>query len=627
MKKSTTPVDLRAQRREILDSRAAGERLIIISSGTCGQASGSQAVIDRFNEELEKRGLQRSVAVKITGCHGLCECEPDVLIWPEGLYYRNVEPTQVPLIIEETVIGGRAVESLLYKDPATGLPCKQPWDIPFYRKQKRLLTEKNLFLDPEKIDDYLAIDGYEALTKALSRTPEWVIGEVGKAGLRGRGGAGFPTDVKWRMCRSQASGAKYIICNADEGDPGAYMDRNLLEANPHGVIEGMIIGAYAIGACKGVIFVRHEYPLAVRHALNAVEQAREAGLLGNNILGSDFSFDIDVIEGSGAFVSGEETALIASIEGRRGQPTPKPPYPAERGLYGKPTVINNVETWANIPLIILRGWEWFSAIGKPGNRGTKIFSLVGKVNITGLVEVPLGTTLREMVEDIGGGIKGGKKFKAVQTGGPSGGCLPAEKLDLPLDYESLAAAGTIMGSGGMIVMDEETCMVDIALYFLRFTESESCGQCAPCRVGTRRMAEILKSMTSGTATPADLEELETLAQTVKETSLCGLGRSAPNPVLSTLRWFRDEYMAHVIDKRCPARVCRDLIYYWIDPKKCLGCGLCSRACPAGAISKGDGGKFEIDPAACKSCGACSSACPGKAKAISKRDRFPKDTGI
>ncbi len=621
MKRIPTGADLRTRRREILDLRATGERQIIISSGTCGQASGAQAVIDRFRDELAKRGLDKAIGIKITGCHGLCECEPDVLVWPEGLYYRNVAPDQVPLIIEETVIGGRPVESLLYHDPADGRPCKRPWDIPFYRKQKRLLTDRNFFLDPESLEDYLTVDGYEALAKALSRTPEWVIDEIGKGGLRGRGGAGFPTDLKWRMCRSQAAGVKYIICNADEGDPGAYMDRNLLEADPHAVVEGMAIGAYAIGACKGIIFVRHEYPLAVKHASRAVEQAREAGLLGNGILGSDFSFDIEVIEGSGAFVSGEETALIASIEGRRAQPRPRPPYPSERGLRGKPTVINNVETWANVPLIVLNGSDWYAGIGKPGNRGTKIFSLVGKVNITGLVEVPLGTTLRTIVEDIGGGIRGGRKVKAVQIGGPSGGCLPASKLDLPVDYESMTAAGAIMGSGGMIVMDERTCMVDIAHYFMRFIESESCGQCTPCRVGTRRMSELLKKICSGTAGTDDLEELEVLAGTVKDGSLCGLGRSASNPVLSTLRWFRDEYMAHIIEKRCPARVCRDLIVYTIDPAKCLGCGLCRKACPAGAVSKGVSGKFQIDAAACRSCGACMAACPAKAGAVGKADRF------
>ncbi len=561
MKKLTRPDDVAAWKKEILGSRPAFERTIVVTSGTCGQASGSLQLLDALRGEIDRRGLADRVEIKVTGCHGFCEMEPSVVIYPEGTFYKKLDPKDVPAIIEETILNGRIIPGLTYEDPLQGLRFSRQEEIPFYRKQTRLLTDGNFHIDPERIEDYVARDGYRALARVLSgMSAEDVIAEVLASGLGGRGGAGFPTGKKWQFCRDSVAEHKHIICNADEGDPGAYMDRSLLEGNPHSVIEGMIIGAYAIGGTsQGFIYVRMEYPLAVKHVELALETARSWGLLGENILGSGFDFEIRIVQGAGAFVSGEETSMMASIEGRKAFPRQRPPFPAQQGLWGRPTNINNVETWANVPLIINRGPAWFSAIGTEKSKGTKIFSLVGKINNTGLVEVPMGLTLREIIFDIGGGIKDGRAFKAVQTGGPSGGCIPAEKIDLAIDYDTLARVGSIMGSGGMIVMDESTCMVEIARYFLNFTREESCGKCVPCRVGTRQMHEILSRITQGKGVEGDLRELEALAVTMKTASLCGLGQTASNPVVSTLKYFRDEYEAHIRRKRCPSLVCREIV--------------------------------------------------------------------
>lgn len=617
MRRVESPKELEAWRKAIL-SRPRPAKTIVVSSGTCGQASGSLEIIRAFQEEIQARRLEERVSLRVTGCHGFCELEPNIIIEPEKLFYKNLKAKDVPKIIEETVLGGKVISSLVYHHPHDGKSYPEQSAIPFYTRQVRRLTEANFYLDPTSLEDYLAIGGYQGLERALfAFRPDEVIEEVIASGLRGRGGAGFPTGQKWKICRQARGEKKFIICNADEGDPGAYMDRSLLEGNPHSVIEGMIIGAYAIGAEEGFIYVRMEYPLAVKHVTLALEQAREAGLLGRSILGSSFNFDIHVVEGAGAFVSGEETSLMASIEGRRAFPRQRPPFPAQSGLWGYPTNINNVETWANIPLIIRKGAQWFSQVGTPQSKGTKIFSLVGKINNTGLVEVPIGITLREIIYEIGGGIKGGRSFKAVQTGGPSGGCLPASMLDLPVDYDTLTKAGSIMGSGGMIVMDEATCMVDVARYFLNFTQEESCGKCVPCRVGTRQMVEILNRIVEGRGEEGDLEKLESLAQTVKSASLCGLGQTAPNPVLTTLRYFRDEYEAHIKDKSCPALVCKDLIIYYIDAEKCTGCMLCLKACPSRAISGERKKPHHIDQSLCLKCGACLEKCPKKVQAISK----------
>jgi NADH-quinone oxidoreductase subunit F len=535
------------------------KRRIVISAGTCGRARGSLRVEQAFREQIEKHGLQKEVELKVSGCHGFCEAEPNVVIKPEGVFYQKLNPEDAQEIVSETLLGGKIIDRLLYVDPNTNQQAVHEDDIPFYKKQRRLLLGSNSLLDPTRIDDYFAIGGYRAFLKVLGEmSPEGVVDEVKKSGLRGRGGAGFPTGYKWEFCRKSQGEVRYIVCNADEGDPGAYMDRSLLEGNPHSVIEGMLIGAFAVGAKEGWIYVRHEYPLAVENVDIAIRQAKDQGLLGENILGSGFSFDIHVATGAGAFVCGEETALIASIEGKRGMPRQRPPFPVRRGLWGKPTNINNVETWANVPLIIKNGASWYSQIGTEGSKGTKIFSLVGKIKNTGLVEVPMGITLREVVYDIGGGIPGNSQFKAVQTGGPSGGCLPRQLLSLPVDYDSLAEAGSIMGSGGMIVMDERTCMVDVAKYFLGFLQDESCGKCLPCRKGTQKMLEIVTDITEGKATEEDLHTLEELAQVVRDTSLCGLGQTAPNPVLATLRYFRREYDDHVKREKCQAAVCKEI---------------------------------------------------------------------
>ncbi|MDH5466366.1 MAG: NADH-quinone oxidoreductase subunit NuoF [Candidatus Aminicenantes bacterium] len=614
-------------RDEISDSRKKQKTCITICGGTGCHAYGCLKVAEAFKEEIRKQKLQDSVEVRTTGCHGFCERGPIVVIQPEGIFYQRIKLSDINEVISETIINKKVINRLLYVDPRTNKEIILEKDVPFYKKQKRIVFSNNGFIDPTDIRDYIALGGYRALTKILfDMTSEEVIEEIKASGLRGRGGAGFLTGKKWEICRESNSHLKYVICNADEGDPGAYMDRSLLEGNPHSVIEGMIIGAYAIGASEGFIYVRMEYPLAVKNVTIALEQARKFGLLGKSILGSEFQFDIHIFKGAGAFVSGEETSLMASIEGRRAFPRQRPPFPAQEGLWGKPTNINNVETWANVPYIINNGAEWYSGIGTKGSKGTKIFSLVGKINNTGLVEVPMGMTLKEIIYAIGGGVKNHKKFKAVQTGGPSGGCIPADMLDLPIDFETLTKAGSMMGSGGMIVMDEDTCMVDVARYFLDFTQQESCGKCVPCRIGTRQLVEILTRITKGEGQEEDIDRLEDLARTIKAGSLCGLGQTAPNPVLTTLRYFKDEYEAHIRDKNCPALVCKELIIYHIEPQKCVGCLLCLKNCPVEAISGERKKVHVIDQDLCIKCGACFDVCPPKVQAVSKytgkkRDRI------
>jgi len=601
---------------QIQKRKSIHKPILIVSAGTCGRARGSLKVVDSLRKEAKKENLRDKIEIKITGCHGFCEAEPNIIIQPQNLFYQKVEPRDAKEILTETIINKKIIERLLYFHPASGEKALNEDEIDFYKKQMRIVLGDNALIDPTDINEYFSIGGYSSLLKVLKKmTPEEVIETVKKSGLRGRGGAGFPTGSKWEFARRAKGDKKYIICNADEGDPGAYMDRSLMEGNPHRVLEGMIIAAYAIGADEGYIYIRDEYPLALQHITLAIEQAKEYGLLGKNILGTQFTLDIHIAKGAGAFVCGEETALIASIEGRVGEPRQRPPFPATKGLWGKPTTINNVETWANIPHIIDKGWEWFSKIGTNGSKGTKIFSLVGKINNTGLVEVPMGITLREIIYEIGGGIPKGKEFKAVQTGGPSGGCVPKEMLDLPIDYESLTQAGSIMGSGGMIVMDENTCMVDIAKYFLNFLRDESCGKCLSCREGTQRMWEIVKDITEGKGKEGDLELLETLAKAVKDASLCGLGQTAPNPVLTTLRYFRKEYEAHIREKACPALQCKELIVYYILPEKCVGCLLCLKNCPVNAISGERKKPHFIDQESCIKCGSCLEVCPPKVAAV------------
>ncbi len=610
VKKLKTVTDLEKVIAAAARNRKSDKRAVLtVSAGTCGQARGALKVIDALKASIGKAKLEKKVQVRVTGCHGFCEAEPNIIIQPRNLFYQKVDPKHADAIVVETIKKNKTLKNLLYQDPVTGRTASREKAIPFYKKQRRIVLGDNALIDPTKIEDYFALGGYSALIKALTRmTPEQVIGEVKTSGLRGRGGAGFQTGVKWESARAQKGTPKYIICNADEGDPGAYMDRSLLEGNPHRVLEGMMIGAFAIGASEGYVYVRDEYPLAVKHVTMAIDALRSLGLLGKNILGTGFDFDFRIAKGAGAFVCGEETAMIASIEGRVGEPRQRPPYPSVRGLFGKPTIINNVETWGTVPLIIKNGGPWFSKIGTEKSKGTKIFSLVGKINNTGLVEVPMGITLREVIYDIGGGIPGGKKFKAVQTGGPSGGCLPTAKLDLPIDYESLTGAGSIMGSGGMIVMDEKTCMVDLAKYFLNFLRDESCGKCVSCREGTQRMYEIVERISQGKGQPSDLALLDELATACKDASMCGLGQTAANPVLSTLRYFRREYEAHILEKRCPAGVCVDLIRYVVLPDKCTGCLACKRACPNDCISGTLRDVHLIDQAKCIKCGACFEAC-------------------
>lgn len=582
---------------------------VLVCGGTGCTSSGSQQIMVALREELKKQGLDEEVSVVQTGCHGLCALGPIMIVYPDATFYAMVKEEDIPEIVEEHLLKGRPVQRLLYDETVTPSGVKSLGDTDFYKKQHRIALRNCGVINPEVIEEYIGTGGYQALGKVLTEmTPDDVIQVLLDSGLRGRGGAGFPTGLKWKLAKGNDADQKYVCCNADEGDPGAFMDRSVLEGDPHAVLEAMTIAGYAIGASQGYIYVRAEYPIAVQRLKIAIDQAREMELLGDDIFGSGFSFNIDLRLGAGAFVCGEETALMVSIEGNRGEPRPRPPFPAQKGLFGKPTILNNVETWANIPQIILNGPEWFSSMGTEKSKGTKVFALGGKIHNTGLVEVPMGTTLREIIEEIGGGIPNGKKFKAAQTGGPSGGCIPAEHFDIPIDYDNLVAIGSMMGSGGLIVMDEDDCMVDIAKFFLEFTVEESCGKCTPCRIGTKRMLEILEKITKGQATMADLDKLEELCYYIKANSACALGQTAPNPVLSTLQYFRDEYVAHIVDKTCPAGVCKALLSYHIDPEKCKGCTLCARNCPANAITGTVKNPHVIDGDKCIKCGACMEKC-------------------
>ena len=582
---------------------------VLICGGTGCTSSKSVQIMQKMKADLKAAGIENEVQVVLTGCFGLCELGPIVIVYPEGAFYSRVAIDDVEEIVNEHLVNNKPVTRLLYSETVKGDEILSLNDTAFYKKQKRVALRNCGLIDPECINEYIGTDGYMALAKVVTEmTPQEVIDNILASGIRGRGGGGFPTGRKWQFAAAQPAGQKYVVCNADEGDPGAFMDRSILEGDPHAVIEAMAIAGYAIGANQGYVYVRAEYPIAVNRLQKAINQAREEGLLGKNIFGTDFEFDLGIRLGAGAFVCGEETALLTSIEGNRGEPRPRPPFPAVKGLWGKPTIINNVETYANIPQIILKGADWFTAMGTEKSKGTKVFALGGKISNTGLVEIPMGTTLREVVEEIGGGVPNGKKFKAAQTGGPSGGCIPASKIDIAIDYDNLLANGSMMGSGGLIVMDEDTCMVDLAKFFLEFTVDESCGKCTPCRVGTVRLLEILEKITNGNGTLEDLDKLEELSNYIKSASLCGLGQTAPNPVLSTLANFRDEYIAHVVEKRCPAGVCKKLLTYNIDADKCKGCTLCARKCPAGAIIGKVKEVHVIDQAKCVKCGACIESC-------------------
>ncbi|MDF0592231.1 NADH-ubiquinone oxidoreductase-F iron-sulfur binding region domain-containing protein [Methanotrichaceae archaeon M04Ac] len=612
---------LRVGLRSRRDANRSREAWIAICAGTGCLALGAKKVIDAFRAELSRRDLETEIVLKETGCPGFCEKGPIVVVYPEGVHYLKVDPKDVSEIVEETVRNGRLVDRLLYVDPVTGEKDVHEEEIPFYKHQTRILINNNIKIDPKNIDDYIAEGGYSALARALSSmTPQEVIDEVKSSGLRGRGGGGFPTGLKWEAAREAEGSPKYVIVNCDEGDPGAFMDRALMEGNPHSVLEGLMIGGYAIGSEEGFIYVRAEYPLAVENARTAIAQARERGLLGEDILGSGFNFEVRLHRGAGAFVSGESTALMNALEGKVGEPKPKYVHTSERGLWSRPSLLNNVETWANIPVIINRGALWFSSIGTEGSKGTKIFSLVGKVNNTGLVEVPMGMTLREIIFDIGGGIPGGKRVKGVQTGGPSGGIIPEGHLDTPVDFDELTRLGSMMGSGSIIVLDEDTCAVDLARYFVDFLCDESCGKCVPCREGLRQMRNILGEIVAGRGKGEDLDALVDIASLMKAASLCALGRTAANPALSTIRHFRDEYLAHIEDQRCPALVCEGLISYFIRPDLCIACGLCEKNCPAGAIYEGEGDEdtfMVIDQSRCTRCGICFHVCPSKVMAVTR----------
>ncbi|MBI5446377.1 MAG: 4Fe-4S binding protein, partial [Deltaproteobacteria bacterium] len=618
MTRINSPAELEALRKSILSKRDPNKTCLTLCSGSACHASGSREVAARIQEEIAKQGLEGTVDFRKTGCHGFCERGPILVIHPTEICYFQIQPDDVAEILSETVKGGKLIDRLLYTDPTTGEKIVRESEIPFYKYQERVVFGSNGSIDPKSLEDYLAIGGYSALAKVLSgMTPEGVLQEVKKSNLRGRGGGGFPAGVKWEGSRNAPEPIKYVIVNADEGDPGAYMDRALLEGNPHVVLEGLAIGAYAVGANEGYIYVRQEYPLAVENVHLAIQECEALGLLGKNILGSGFDFVVKVHQGAGAFVCGESTALMTALEGRAGEPRPKYVRSNVKGLWERPSVLNNVETWANVPLIISKGADWFTQMGTEGSKGTKIFSLVGKITNTGLVEVPMGMPLKDIIYKIGGGIPGGKKFKAVQTGGPSGGCIPEELLELPVGFDELTRAGSMMGSGGMIVMDEDTCMVDVSRYFMDFLTDESCGKCVPCREGLRQMLKVLTNITKGEGREGDIELLEALSETAQEAALCALGKSAPNPFLSTLKYFRSEYEAHIRDKRCPVGSCRALIAYHIDPEKCQACGSCRRKCPTQAI---DGGKNQIhiiDQAKCTKCGTCIEACPSRFGAVRK----------